>query len=102
MSMSRRRLLSLAVGLVAVLAISHFVVAGKLPADVGEPKAESKTPTGKGKRAQEFIAAFNKGDAKAVAGFWVPDGNYVDQAGREYKGRAALEKLYDKVFAAGK
>jgi uncharacterized protein (TIGR02246 family) len=57
---------------------------------------------GKGQRAQEFIAAFNKGDAKAVAAFWTPDADYVDQVGRQYKGRAALEKLYQKLFSENK
>src|SRR5262249_16846835 len=56
----------------------------------------------KGQRAQEFIAAFNKGDAKALAGFWTPDGDYVDQIGRLYKGRAAIQKLYEKLFAGQK
>jgi uncharacterized protein (TIGR02246 family) len=64
--------------------------------DNGQPKP------GEGKRAKEFIAAFNKGDAKAVAGFWMPDGDYIDQAGHKYKGRAAIEKLYAKLFAASK
>jgi uncharacterized protein (TIGR02246 family) len=64
--------------------------------------AAQPPPTGKGQRAQDFIAAFNKGDAKAVAAFWTEGATYVDQAGREYKGRAAIEKLYAKVFAEGK
>ena len=55
----------------------------------------------KGRRAA-FIAAFNRGDARAVAAFWAPDATYVDQAGREHKGREAIEKLYEKVFAARK
>ena len=25
----------------------------------------------------QFVDAFNKGDAKAVAGFWMPDGDYT-------------------------
>ena len=37
-----------------------------------------------------------------MAAFWAPDATYVDQAGREYKGREAIEKLYEKVFAARK
>ena len=65
----------------------------------GQSEAKPGTPTGKGKRAQEFIAAFNKGDAKAVAAFWMPDATYVDQTGRQTKGQAAIEKLYAKVFA---
>jgi uncharacterized protein (TIGR02246 family) len=68
----------------------------------GGPKGQDGELTGKGKRAQEFIAAFNKGDAKALADFWMPDGDYVDQTGRKYQGRAAIEKLYEKAFAARK
>ena len=54
-----------------------------------------------GRRAA-FIAAFNKGDARAVAAFWAPDATYVDQAGREHKGREAIQQLYERVFAARK
>jgi uncharacterized protein (TIGR02246 family) len=53
-------------------------------------------------RRAEFIAAFNKGDAKAVAGFYTPDATYVDEDGREFKGREAIEQLYEKTFAARK
>jgi uncharacterized protein (TIGR02246 family) len=53
-------------------------------------------------RGEEFIAAFNKGDARAVAAFWTEDATYVDQVGHEYKGRPAIEELYEKVFAARK
>jgi ABC-type Na+ efflux pump permease subunit len=28
--------------------------------------------------AKAFVEAFHKGDAKAVASFWTPDGDYVD------------------------
>ena len=71
---------------------------GELPA---QPES-GKPALGKGKRAQEFVAAFNRGDAKAVAGFWAPDAEYVDQMGGTVKGRAALEKLYAKTFAENK
>jgi len=60
-----------------------------------------KEDPAKGRRAG-FIAAFNKGDAKAVAAFWTPNATYIDQVGREFKGRAAIEKLYEKVFGARK
>jgi uncharacterized protein (TIGR02246 family) len=53
-------------------------------------------------RRAEFIAAFNKGDAQAVAAFWMEDATYVDQVGQEHSGRAAIEQLYEKVFAARK
>jgi uncharacterized protein (TIGR02246 family) len=66
--------------------------------DAGQPGV----PTGKGKRAQEFIDAFNKGDARAVAAFWMPDAEYTDQVGHQTRGRDAIQKLYEKVFAARK
>jgi uncharacterized protein (TIGR02246 family) len=79
---------------------------GRLP---GGARAQDKAgaaerPEDKGakERRGAFIEAFNKGDAKAVAAFWTPDALYVDQAGREHKGREAIEKLYEKVFAARK
>jgi uncharacterized protein (TIGR02246 family) len=100
--MKTRKWLVPALGLAAILAVGGFVASGKTPVGAEEPQPKEKEEPGKGKRAQEFIAAFNKGDAKAVAAFWVADGDYVDQVGREYKGRAAIEKLYEKVFAARK
>src|SRR5262249_4469018 len=100
-SMKTRRRLALALGFAAILAVGGFVAAGRLPADADGRKAEEKEPLAKGRRA-EFIAAFNKGDAKAVASFWTPDATYVDQVGREYKGRTAIEQLYEKTFAARK
>jgi hypothetical protein len=70
-------LVALAFGLLAALAGGQFATAGKTPVDVGEPKPGADEPKakadepgpGKGKRAKEFIAAFNKGAAKAVAAY---------------------------------
>ncbi len=66
----------------------------------GPDNSVPKPGPAKGKRAQEFIAAFEKGDAKAVAGFWTEDGDYTDDTGREYKGRTAIQKMYEKFFAS--
>jgi uncharacterized protein (TIGR02246 family) len=100
--MRKRSLLGLTCGLVAALAFGLIVGVGKTPAQPDKPKAKGKEALGQGKRAQEFLAAFHKSDAKAVAAFWTPDGDYVDQSGRHFKGRAAIEKLYAKVFAVQK
>jgi uncharacterized protein (TIGR02246 family) len=51
------------------------------------------------KSAEAFVEAFHKGDAKAVAGHWTPDGDYTTQTGKEIKGRAALEKAFQGFFA---
>src|SRR5262249_56271014 len=75
--------------------------AGEMPSGAEEPPRKAKEQPVNERRAQ-FIAAFNKGDARGVATFWAEDASYVDQVGHEYKGRAAIEKLYRKVFAARK
>src|SRR3954468_2486883 len=101
--MRHRRLVGLALCAAAALAVGQYGIGQ--PARVQTAKAEAvDTPEGKGdgKRAKAFIEAFHKGDAKAVAAFWTPDGDYVDQAGKQTKGRAAIEKLYEKAFAANK
>src|SRR5262249_27435596 len=54
------------------------------------------------KRAEAFVAAFNKGDAKAVAGFFTPDGDMVDQEGHHLKGRKAIEEGNQKFFSQAK
>jgi uncharacterized protein (TIGR02246 family) len=100
--------LALALCLAAVVTAGGFVATGKKPAGAEEQQAKDKEQQPKDKeqpakdRRADFIAAFNKGDARAVAAFWTEDADYVDQVGREYKGRAAIEKLYEKVFAGRK
>jgi uncharacterized protein (TIGR02246 family) len=52
--------------------------------------------------SREFVTAFNRGDAKAVAALWTEDGEYVDDAGRVFSGRESIEKEYAAFFAANK
>jgi uncharacterized protein (TIGR02246 family) len=54
------------------------------------------------KTAEAFVEAFQKGDAKAVAAFWTPDGDYVDATGRVLQGRPAIEKDFETLFAENK
>jgi len=65
--------------------------------------ADSKTASPEEKalqqRAREFVAAFNKGNAGAVAAFWAPDGDFMDVDGHCLKGRKAIEETYSKWFA---
>jgi uncharacterized protein (TIGR02246 family) len=97
--MKTQRWLLAALVMAAVLA--YFVSLGKTPAGTQEPKTQDKDESVSSRRAA-FIEAYNRGDAKAVAGFWTPDADYVDEDGHAYKGREAIEKLYEKVFAARK
>jgi uncharacterized protein (TIGR02246 family) len=54
------------------------------------------------KSAEAFVEVFHKGDAKALAAFWTPDGDYTDQTGRHLKGREAIEKAFQAFFADNK
>jgi uncharacterized protein (TIGR02246 family) len=54
------------------------------------------------KNAQGFAAAFDKGDAKALAAFWTPDGDFTDKLGTKISGREAIEKTYAETFAENK
>jgi uncharacterized protein (TIGR02246 family) len=49
--------------------------------------------------SQAFMAAFNKGDSKAVAALWTDDGDFTDDAGRIFAGREDIEKEYAAFFA---
>src|SRR5262249_5640458 len=54
------------------------------------------------KNAEAFVEALHKGDAKALAALWTPDGDYTSQKGRELKGRDAIEKAFSTFFAENK
>jgi uncharacterized protein (TIGR02246 family) len=60
------------------------------------PEADRKAILKAGK---DFIKAFEKGDAKAVASFWTEQGEYIDDDGSTLRGRAAIQEAYEKSFA---
>ncbi|MFY9820015.1 MAG: SgcJ/EcaC family oxidoreductase [Thermoanaerobaculia bacterium] len=45
-------------------------------------------------RAEEFKAAWDHADAKALAALWTPNGDLINPFGRVAKGRAEIEKLF--------
>ncbi len=55
-----------------------------------------------GKQGEAFVEAFHKGDARAVAAFWTPDGDFTDLTGRHLKGRMAIEKAFAGLSAENK
>lgn len=50
------------------------------------------------KEIAAFADAFNKRDAKAVASFWSAEGEYVDDTGRAFVGRNAIEAYYTELL----
>jgi uncharacterized protein (TIGR02246 family) len=92
-------------------ATSRTVIAAKPATRTQPPAAAPGAPAARGnpeaaaaiqKQAEAFVEAFHKGDAKAVAAFWAPDGDYTDQSGKYLKGRDAIEKAFTDFFAENK
>jgi len=67
-----------------------------------QPDGNAKDKAAIQKIGAAFVEAFHKGDAKAVAAFWAPDGDFIDMTGMELKGRAAIEKALAAMFAENK
>src|SRR5215203_1920270 len=70
------------------------VVAGGVAATASDDAEAIK------KSAREFAAAFNKGDAKAIAHMYTENGEAREADGEIMIGRAAIEKAYAELFKA--
>ena len=69
-----------------------------------QPAAEGKNQSSPADQttdddARKYEEAYNKGDAKTLAGFFSDDVDYIDQDGAEVKGRDAMEKLLADNFS---
>jgi uncharacterized protein (TIGR02246 family) len=91
-------------GALAALAAGVLLV-GRLPAPVqGQPPANSDDRAADRKAiadaSKAFEAAFEKGDAKAVAGFWTEAGEYESDTGEIFRGRSVIEAAFAAHFKA--
>jgi uncharacterized protein (TIGR02246 family) len=83
------------------LALASAASAAGTPAQqpAGEGKNQSSPPDQTtDDDARKYQEAYNKGDAKTLAGFYSDDVDYLDQDGAEVKGREAMEKLLGDNF----
>jgi len=69
-----------------------------VPGLAQQARSDSRDKAALAKNAEAFIEAFQKGDARALAAFWTPDGDYTDQTGKHLKGREAIEKAFKGLF----
>ena len=91
-----------------VALIAHFGFSENAQAAEAAPtKALPSAPTPAGSPADEkairatadqFVKAFNSGDAKTIGAEWSTDSEYTDENGAEFHGRAAIEKEYAALF----
>jgi uncharacterized protein (TIGR02246 family) len=55
------------------------------------------------KTVEVYVAAFNRGDAKALAAMWSPEAVYTNPlSGEQVVGRAEIEKQFTTIFAKAK
>jgi uncharacterized protein (TIGR02246 family) len=55
------------------------------------------------KAVESYVAAFNRGDAKALAAMWSPEAVYTNPlSGEQVVGRAEIEKQFTAIFAEAK
>jgi uncharacterized protein (TIGR02246 family) len=52
--------------------------------------------------ADSYVAAYNRGDAKAVANCWSEKGQWIGPDGKPVEGRAAIQKELEVMFALAK
>jgi uncharacterized protein (TIGR02246 family) len=50
---------------------------------------------------QGYVAAWDKADPSAIAGFFAADGDFINPTGFHAQGRAAIAAFYAQAFAAG-
>ena len=70
-----------------------LVIGLSVAANAQKPDADAQ------KLQEDYAAAFNKGDAKALAELYAPDGTRLGPDGAWLVGRAAIEKVYADGFA---
>jgi uncharacterized protein (TIGR02246 family) len=66
------------------------------PASDSKPSGDSDEQTIR-KMVAAFAEAFNKGDLSAIGGAWAEDAEYIDEAGKEIKGREAIVAMFKKA-----
>jgi uncharacterized protein (TIGR02246 family) len=107
------RFLAIFIAPVALLACICLGTAQEKAAPKAAAKANAKTPAAKPaapakgasdedairNAAATYVKAYSQGDAKGVAAHFTADAEYVDEDGRVFQGRDAIEKSLADAFA---
>lgn len=64
-----------------------------------EPEQKNDEKTDVAKAMAAYVDAFNRGDAKAASAEWAENGEYLTDSGKKLKGRDAIRKGLDSLFA---
>ena len=72
-------------------------------AQAGEKKPKSGSDESAIRAAVDsYVAAYNRGDPKAVASHWSESGEWISPSGQRFQGRPAIEKEMESLFAENK
>ena len=74
-----------------IMLIAVVVVLGCLSTAVGHATESAADEAMIRKAVESYVAAFNRGDAEAVAAHWCEDGQIVTPAGEKFQGRATIQ-----------
>lgn len=100
--MPGKKSLLLVVGLVALLTMAGHSAQGqklgKKKLAAGPDKGAEADREAIRKTTRDFVEAFEKGDAKAVASLWTEQGECHEADGDVMQGRAAIEKAFAEFF----
>jgi uncharacterized protein (TIGR02246 family) len=72
------------------------------PSWAEQPKGDPADEKALRELHRRFVAAYNKGDAEAVAPFYAPDADFVGIRGDTYHGRAEIKKRTANFLARNK
>ena len=91
---------------IAGICLASFVAAALLLYVYSKAEAE-KPATGAEESAiraaiESYVAAYNRGDAKAVAAHWSDSGEWLSPSGQRFQGKVAIEKELQALFAENK
>src|SRR5262245_47367572 len=83
--------------LLIVLAVGGiFIAVGSGGGQPQKPAGDSDEQTIR-KMVAVFAEAFNKGDLSAIGGAWAEDAEYIDEAGKQIKGRDNIGAMFKKA-----
>ena len=85
-----------------ILLLSILVLCSGSPGIAGQTQPAANDDAGVRAAAAAYCAAYNRGDAKAVAQFWSDKGEWISPSGQRVQGRAAIQKELESLFAENK
>jgi uncharacterized protein (TIGR02246 family) len=95
------------VAVTAVLAVSILVQLPRAADAAGQERSKAQDNRASDEQAirkagAAYVDAMNKGDLSALMAFWAPDADYIDESGKQTKGKEAITALFKKGLAESK